>query len=43
MIDGIFVIDSEGNYYIDETPNIIDLVSVSVLQEIEDEIYNTFP
>jgi hypothetical protein len=43
MIDGIFVIDSKGNYYIDETPNIIDLVSVSILQEIEDEIYNTLP
>ena len=43
MIDGIFVIDSKGNYHIDETPNIVDLVSVNVLQEIEDEIYNTFP
>jgi hypothetical protein len=43
MIDSIFVIDSKGNYHIDETPNIVDLVSVSILQEIEDEIYNTFP
>jgi len=43
MIDGIFVIDSKGNYYIDETPNLIDLVSVSVLNEIEDEIRNTLP
>ena len=43
MIDSIFVIDSKGNYHIDETPNIVDLVSVNVLQEIEDEIYNTFP
>ncbi len=42
-IDGIFIIDSKGNYNIDETPNIVDLVSVGVLQEIEDEIYNTFP
>jgi hypothetical protein len=43
MIDGIFVIDSEGNYYIDETPNLIDLVSEDALQEIEDWIYSTLP
>jgi hypothetical protein len=44
MIDGIFVIDSKGNFHINwPTPNIIDLVSVSVLQEIEDEIYNILP
>jgi hypothetical protein len=43
MIDGIFVIDSKGNYYIDETPNIIDLVGVDVLQEIQNEICNTLP
>jgi hypothetical protein len=41
MIDGIFVIDSKGNYYIDETPNLIDLVSVGVLNEIEEEIYKS--
>jgi hypothetical protein len=43
MIDGIFVIDSKGNYYIDETPNLIDLVSEDALQEIEDWIYSTLP
>ena len=43
MIDGIFIIDSKGNYYIDETPNLIDLVSVDVLQEIQNEICNTLP
>jgi hypothetical protein len=43
MIDGIFVIDSKGNYHIDETPNLIDLVSVDVLQEIQNEICNTLP
>jgi hypothetical protein len=41
MIDGIFVIDSKGNYHIDETPNLIDLVSVGVLNEIEEEIYKS--
>ena len=43
MIDGIFVIDSKGNYYIDETPNIVDLVSVDVLDEIHNEICITLP
>jgi hypothetical protein len=43
MIDGIFIIDSKGNYYIDETPNLIDLVSVDVLQEIQNKICNTLP
>ena len=43
MIDSIFIIDTRGNYYIDETPNIIDLVGVDVLQEIQNEIYNTPP
>lgn len=42
-IDGIFIIDSKGNYNIDETPDIIDLVSVSVLHEIQNEICNTLP
>jgi hypothetical protein len=43
MIDSIFIIDTRGNYYIDETPNIIDLVGVDVLQEIQNEICNTLP
>ena len=43
IIDGIFIIDSKGNYNIDETPDIIDLVSVSVLHEIQNEICNTLP
>ena len=42
-IDGIFIIDSKGNYNIDETPNIVDLVSVDVLCEIHNEICNTLP
>jgi len=42
-IDGIFIIDSKGNYNIDETPDIIDLVSVSVLHEIQNEVCNTLP
>ena len=40
-IDGIFVIDSKGNYNIDETPDLIDLVSVGVLNEIEEKIYKS--
>ena len=43
MIDSIFIIDTRGNYYIDETPNIIDLVGVDVLQEIQNEICNILP